>query len=213
MRRTRVKLCGITRAEDGVAAALAGVDAIGLVFYPPSARWVTTTQAAEILAVLPPLVTTVGLFVDADPQQVRAVLAALPLDVLQFHGSESATYCESFGRPYIKAVAMADTDDVLAYSRQHPAARALLLDSHGGGRVGGTGERFDWQRIPPQLDKPLILAGGLNPDNVAAAIRQVRPYAVDVSSGVEVTKGIKDNERVNAFMYSVTGLHNDATNA
>lgn len=213
MRRTRVKLCGITRAEDGVAAAAAGVDAIGLVFYPPSARFVTTDQAAEILATLPPLVTTVGLFVDADPQQVRAVLAALPLDVVQFHGSESAAYCESFGRPYIKAVPMADTDDVMVYSRQHPAAQALLLDSHGGGQVGGTGERFDWQRIPPRLDKPLILAGGLNPDNVAAAIRQVCPYAVDVSSGVEITKGIKDNKRVNAFMYSVTGLHNDATNA
>ncbi len=213
MRRTRVKLCGITRVQDAIAAAHAGVDAIGLVFYPPSPRAVTTAQAAEILAALPPLVTTVGLFVDADPQQVRTVLAALPLDMLQFHGAEPAAYCTSFGRPYIKAVPMADIDDVPAYSRQHPAARAVLLDSHGAGRVGGTGERFDWQRIPQQLDKPVILAGGLNPDNVTTAIRQVRPYAVDVSSGVELAPGIKDNERITAFMYGVTGTHHDATNA
>lgn len=211
MTRTRVKLCGITRPEDACSAATAGVDAIGLVFHPASRRHATIEQAVAVCGVLPPFVTTVGLFVDADPERVREVSDRVALDLLQFHGTESADYCRMFGRPYIKAVPMGDIDDVAAYARRFPDARALLLDSHGGGRIGGTGETFDWQRIPQRLDKPVILAGGLNPANVAEAIRRVRPYAVDVSSGVEVSRGIKDNTLIHAFMHSVTGTDNHAT--
>lgn len=208
MTRTRVKLCGITRCEDALAAVSAGVDAIGLVFHAASRRHVAAEQAAAICRVLPPFVTAVGLFVDAEPERVREVLARVPLDLLQFHGAEAPEYCAAFGRPYIKAVPMRDTDDVSAYARRYPDARGLLLDSHGGGRIGGTGEAFDWQRIPSRLDRPLVLAGGLNPDNVAAAIRQTRPWAVDVSSGVEVSPGIKDNDLIQAFMHRVTGTDN-----
>jgi phosphoribosylanthranilate isomerase len=205
MARTRVKICGITRVEDGLAAAAAGADAIGLVFYPRSSRWVEPAAAANIVAALPPFVTTVGLFLDAEAGFVREVMARVPLDLLQFHGAESPSYCNGFGRPYIKAVPMAETDDVAGYARRFGEARALLLDSHGGGRIGGTGERFDWERIPDTPGKPLILAGGLDPANVAEAIRRVRPYAVDVSSGVESARGIKDTVLIQAFMQTVTG--------
>ena len=205
MVRTRVKICGITRVEDGLAAAAAGADAIGLVFYPRSSRWVEPAAAAAIVAALPPFVTTVGLFLDAEAGFVREVMARVPLDLLQFHGAESPGYCTGFGRPYIKAVPMAETDDVTGYARRFAEARALLLDSHGGGRIGGTGERFDWSLIPAVPGKPLILAGGLDPSNVAEAIRRVRPYAVDVSSGVEAARGINDPALIQAFMQTVTG--------
>ncbi len=205
MARTRVKICGITRVEDGLAAAAAGADAIGLVFYRPSSRWVEPTAAAAIVAALPPFVTTVGLFLDAEAGFVREVMARMPLDLLQFHGSEAPAYCASFGRPYVKAVPMAETGDVAGYARRYDDARGLLLDSHGGGRIGGTGERFDWSLIPDAPGKPLILAGGLDPSNVAEAIRHVRPYAVDVSSGVEAARGIKDAALIQAFMQTVTG--------
>lgn len=205
MARTRVKICGITRVEDGLAAAEAGADAIGLVFYPRSSRWVEPTAAAAIVAALPPFVTTVGLFLDAEASFVREVMARAPLDLLQFHGAEAPGYCNSFGRPYIKAVPMAETDDVAGYVHRFGEARALLLDSHGGGRIGGTGKRFDWSLIPDVPDKPLILAGGLDPHNVAEAISRVRPYAVDVSSGVEAARGIKDPALIQAFMQTVTG--------
>lgn len=206
MQRIRVKICGITRPEDAQAAAYAGADAIGLVFYPGSARAVDTLQARAIVTALPPFVTTVGLFVDAEPAAVRAVLAAVALDNLQFHGSEAPDYCAAFGRPYIKAVAMgaaADAADVADHARRYASATGLLLDSHGGGKVGGTGQVFDWDQIPTTINKPLILAGGLNPVNVGEALVRVRPYGVDVSSGVESAKGIKDAHLIAAFMRSI----------
>lgn len=202
-RRTRTKICGITRPEDGLFAAAQGADAIGLVFYPPSPRCVTVEQAREVLAALPPFVTTVGLFVDMQEAEVRRLITALPLDLLQFHGDEEDAYCRSFGRPYFKALRMVEGLDLAAEAARYASASALLLDSFQAGVPGGTGHAFDWARIPAGLTKPVILAGGLGPENVAAAIRQVRPYAVDVSSGVEAAKGIKDAEKIIAFMRGV----------
>jgi phosphoribosylanthranilate isomerase len=202
-RRTRTKICGITRPEDGLFAAAQGADAIGLVFYPPSPRCVTVEQAREVLAALPPFVTTVGLFVNATEEEVRAVLAAVPLDLLQFHGDEEEAYCRRFGRPYCKAIRMAEGVDLATEAARYAGASALLLDSFQAGVPGGTGHAFDWARIPAGLAKPMILAGGLGPENVDEAIRQVRPYAVDVSSGVEAAKGIKDAEKIIAFMRGV----------
>lgn len=203
MQRIRIKICGITRPDDGQVAAYWGADAIGLVFYPGSARAVDTATARAIVAALPPFVSTVGLFVDAEPEAVRAVLATVALDCLQFHGSETPDYCVSFGRPYIKAIAMGVAADVTEQAHRYATAAGLLLDSHGGGKVGGTGQVFDWNRIPKNLSKPLILAGGLNPANVGDAIVRVRPYGVDVSSGVESAKGIKDAHLIAAFMRSI----------
>ena len=201
--RTRVKICGITCPEDGVTAAELGADAIGLVFNPPSPRFVDVETAQRIVAALPPFVATVGLFVNAEPAAVRAVLAGVPLTLLQFHGDEEPDDCAGFGLPYIKAVPMGAGADVLDYEQRFAMAAGLLLDSHGGDKKGGSGQGFDWTRIPAERHKPLILAGGLHPGNVAAAIRQVRPYAVDVSSGVETAKGIKDAELMRAFLRGV----------
>lgn len=201
--RTRVKICGITRPEDGLTAAHLGADAIGLVFHPASPRYVDTTIARQIIAILPPFVTTVGLFRNEESAAVRAVLAEIPLHLLQFHGDEDPAYCASFGLPYLKAVPMGAGATVQDYERQFATAAGLLLDSHGGHKMGGTGQGFDWHQIPAQRQKPLILAGGLNPHNVAAAIQQVHPDAVDVSSGVEITKGIKDAELMRAFLRGV----------
>ncbi len=201
--RTRVKICGITRPEDGVTAARLGADAIGLVFHPSSHRFVDADAALRIIAALPPFVGIVGLFVNAEPATVRAVLATVPLHWLQFHGDEEPADCAAFGLPYIKATPMGAGADVRDYERRFATAAALLLDSHGGNQMGGSGQGFDWTRIPTERHKPLILAGGLHPGNVAAAIRRVRPYAVDVSSGVETAKGIKDPELMRAFLRGV----------
>ncbi|HHW78258.1 MAG TPA: phosphoribosylanthranilate isomerase [Xanthomonadaceae bacterium] len=201
--RTRVKICGVTRPEDGVTAAQLGADAIGLVFHPPSPRYVTADLAYRIVAALPPFVATVGLFMNAEPEAVRAVLSEVPLSLLQFHGDEDPGYCAAFGLPYLKAVPMGADADVRDYERRFAAAAGLLLDSHGGHKMGGTGQSFDWTRIPAERRKPLVLAGGLHPGNVAAALRQVHPYAVDVSSGVETAKGIKDPELMRAFLRGV----------
>ena len=201
--RTRVKICGITRPEDGAMAASLGADAIGLVFHRPSPRCVDADTARRIVAALPPLVATVGLFMDAEPAAVRAILSRIPLSLLQFHGDEDPDYCAAFGLPYLKAVPMGAGADPQEYERRFATAAGLLLDSHGGNKMGGTGQGFDWSRIPADRRRPLILAGGLHPGNVAAAIRQVRPYAVDVSSGVETAKGIKDAELMRAFLRGV----------
>ena len=201
--RTRVKICGITRPEDGVAAAQLGADAIGLVLYPPSPRFVDVETARRIVAALPPFVTVVGLFMNAEPVAVQRVIDRVPLHLLQFHGDEDPDYCASFGLPYLKAVPMGAHADVLDYERRFATTAGLLLDSHGGDQMGGSGQGFDWTRIPAERRKPLILAGGLHPDSVAEAIRQVRPYAVDVSSGVESAKGIKDAELMRAFLRGV----------
>ena len=199
----RVKICGITRGEDGLSCAQLGADAIGLVFYAPSPRNVRVEQARAIMAALPPFVTTVGLFVDAQASEVQAVLAQLPLDLLQFHGNEPAAYCGSFGRPYLKAVRVKPGMDLVQYASAYAGAKALLLDALVEGVAGGTGQGFDWSLIPPRLPLPVILSGGLNPANVAEGVRRVRPAAVDVSSGVEASKGIKDVAKIAAFMQGV----------
>lgn len=208
--RIRVKICGITRPEDGVMTARLGADAIGLVFYPPSPRFVSPEQARRIILALPPLITTVGLFVNAEPAAVRAVLSVVPLTLLQFHGDEEPDYCAAFGWPYLKAVPMGAGADVYDYEQRFATAAGLLLDSHGGAQTGGSGRGFDWARIPAERHKPLILAGGLHPGNVAAAIRQVRPEAVDVSSGVEAAKGVKDGALIRAFLQGVNDGENNA---
>lgn len=201
--RTRVKICGITRPEDGVMAADLGADAIGLVFHRPSPRSIDPDRALQIIGALPPFVTAVGLFRNEDPTAVRAILAAVPLTMVQFHGDEDPAYCAAFGVPYLKAVPMGANAEVADYQRRFATATALLLDSHGGNKMGGTGQGFDWRKIPAERHKPLILAGGLHPGNITAAIRDVRPYAVDVSSGVEAAKGIKDAELMRAFLRGV----------
>jgi phosphoribosylanthranilate isomerase len=208
--RTRVKICGITRPEDGMTATALGADAIGLVFHPLSPRYVNIDTARHIIALLPPFVTPVGLFRNEEPTAVQAVLAAVPIAMLQFHGEEDPDYCAVFGLPYIKAVPMGAGADVADYEQRFATAAGLLLDSHGGNTMGGSGHGFDWSNIPRERRKPLILAGGLNPDNIADAIRQVHPYAVDVSSGVERAKGIKDVERMRAFLQ---GVYNDESHA
>ncbi|AMR66580.1 phosphoribosylanthranilate isomerase [Aquipseudomonas alcaligenes] len=205
MTAVRVKICGITRVEDALAAVAAGADAIGLVFYAKSPRAVDIEQARAILAALPPFVTTVGLFVDAERSELERILASVPLDLLQFHGDESVQQCEAFGRPYIKALRVKAGDDIAAQVGRYPSAQGILLDAYVEGVPGGTGEAFDWSLIPQALSKPLILAGGLRPDNVAEAVSRVRPYAVDVSGGVEASKGVKDVEKVDAFIRAARG--------
>ena len=200
---TRVKICGITRVEDGLVCAQLGADAIGLVFYAPSPRYVSVEQARVIMAALPPFITTVGLFVDADPTEVSAVLRQLPLDMLQFHGNESPNYCQGFNRPYLKAVRVKLGLDLVQYAAQYSHAKGLLLDAHVEGIAGGTGQTFDWNLIPARLPLPVVLSGGLHPANVTEAIKRVHPAAVDVSSGVEATKGIKDAAKIAAFMQGV----------
>ncbi len=199
----RSKICGITRVEDALVAAAAGADAIGLVFYARSPRAVSVQQARAIVAALPPFVTTVGLFVDAAPGEINEILDAVPLDLLQFHGDESAAECSGYHRPYIKALRVRPGEDIRARCADYPQAAGILLDTFVPGVPGGTGEAFDWSLVPEDPGCPIILAGGLTPDNVAAAIRQVRPWAVDVSGGVEAGKGIKDAEKVRAFVGAV----------
>ena len=204
--RTRIKICGITRAEDALEAARLGADAIGLVFYPPSPRVVTPAQAAEVVRELPPFVTRVGLFVNAERGDIAAAIEAAQLDLLQFHGDESPADCRGHGRPWIKALRMAPEMDVAAEMDRYREAQGILLDAWRPGVPGGTGETFDWDRIPAQRPRPLILAGGLAPENVAGAIRTVRPWAVDVSGGVERAKGIKDAKRLAAFIREVMNV-------
>jgi len=199
----RSKICGLTRAEDVRAVAACGADALGLVFYPNSPRHVTPPQAAALLRALPPFVSTVGLFVDADAETVRATLAQVPLDVLQFHGDESAEFCRQFGRPYLKAIRVRPGVDLLQCAAHYADAQALLLDAYVEGVPGGTGASFDWALIPRDLPLPVVLSGGLDAGNVAAAMAQVRPYAVDVSSGVEAAKGIKEAAKIAAFINEV----------
>jgi len=202
---TRIKICGITRFEDALAACDAGADAIGLVFHPASPRAISAEAARTLVMGLPPLITVVGLFLDAQADVVRSVLERVPLGLLQFHGNESADYCERFPLRYIKAVAMGGEADPIAYAASHPAAAGFLLDSHGAGEQGGSGKAFDWDRIPKHFGRPLILAGGLGPGNVAEAVSQYHPYGVDVSSGLESAPGVKDVQRIKAFMREVQG--------
>lgn len=204
--RTRVKICGITRPEDGLKAVRHGADAIGLVFYPASPRCVTIEQAQAIVSVLPAFVTVVALFVDAQAEEIRRVLSQLDVDLIQFHGSESAQECKRFQKRYIKAVRMTDDVDLHALCTRYQHAAAILVDSYHKGIPGGTGESFDWQRIPQDLAGRIILAGGLDAGNVDSAIKTVRPYAVDVSSGVESEKGKKDEGKVEAFMRGVDSV-------
>ncbi len=201
--RTRVKICGITRIEDALVAVEHGCDALGFVFYEKSPRYVAVERAAEIVAALPPFISTVGLFVDATAERVRAVLGTVRLDMLQFHGDESPAYCAQFGTPYLKAVRVRPGTNLVQYATDYIGARALLLDAYAEGVPGGTGQTFDWELIPSGLSLPVILAGGLNAGNVAEAISHTRPYAVDVSGGVEREKGIKDADKIAAFMRGV----------
>ncbi|HQQ62319.1 MAG TPA: phosphoribosylanthranilate isomerase [Pseudomonadales bacterium] len=204
---TRTKICGLTSVADAQVAVQAGADAIGLVFYPKSPRCITTQQAAAIARACGPFVTVVGLFVDASAEAVSEVLRKVPLHVLQFHGNESPAFCASFQRPFIKAIRMAEGVDVLALDAAFADAGALglLLDSYSPAAPGGTGETFGWERIPAGRRLPLILAGGLSPDNVVDAIARVKPYAVDVSSGVENAPGQKDSARITAFIRAAHG--------
>ncbi len=201
--RTRVKICGITRVEDALAAVEHGCDAIGLVFYEKSPRCVQVQRAAEIVAALPPFVSAVGLFVNASAEQVGAVLAQVRLDVLQFHGEETPSYCSQFGVPYLKAVRVRPGTNLVQYAADYAGAKALLLDAFAEGAHGGTGQTFDWELIPAGLSRPIILAGGLTAANVAEAVRRVHPYGVDVSGGVEREKGIKDADKIAAFIRGV----------
>jgi len=200
--RTRVKICGITRPADGVAAAQAGADAIGFVFYPKSPRYLSAERAIEIRDALPPFVQTVALFVNADAAQVSQVLGRVKPALLQFHGDETPEFCGQFGVPYVKAARVRQGLDLLEYLRPFQEAAAWLLDSFVEA-YGGVGERFDWTLVPRKLERPLILSGGLERGNVAEAVRQLRPWGVDVSSGVESAKGIKDAAKIAAFIAEV----------
>jgi phosphoribosylanthranilate isomerase len=203
MMRTRVKICGITRAQDAAAVVQSGADALGLVFYPKSPRYVTADQARQIATGVAPFVTVTGLFVNAPADSVREVLARVQLGLLQFHGEESNDQCNCFGLPFIKSIPMRHGTDLLSLMSAYPDAAGFLLDAWQPGTHGGGGIAFDWQQIPEGINTPLVLAGGLTPGNVATAIRTVKPYAVDVSTGVERDKGIKSREKIEAFMREV----------
>ena len=200
---TAAKICGITRSEDALTAARCGAHAVGFVFYRPSPRYIDPDEAASIVGALPPFVTPVGLFVDAQADEVRAIVARSHVRLLQFHGSETPEFCNQFATPYMKAVRIRPEVDLLQYARQFEGAKALLLDAYQEGLHGGTGAVFDWDLIPPALPLPIVLSGGLTPANVIEAIRRVKPCAVDVSSGVESARGIKDARKIEAFMNGV----------
>ncbi|MGZ8271395.1 MAG: phosphoribosylanthranilate isomerase [Methylophilus sp.] len=201
--RTRVKICGITRIEDALAAVELGADAIGLVFYAPSPRSISIEQAISIVESLPPFVSKVGLFVNESPSNIKNILAQVDLDILQFHGDESPEVCEQINMPYYKAIRVKKDTNLIQYAQIYHSAKALLLDTYSESAVGGTGVVFDWKLIPKNISKPLILAGGLTPANVGLAIEKVHPYAVDVSGGVEQSKGIKDVKKMTAFIQAV----------
>ena len=201
---TRIKFCGIRSPEHAKFAEDLGVDAIGMVFVPDTPRFIDLQTASAICDSTGPFINRVGLFVNPSADEVMDVLAEVDLDVLQFHGEEAAEFCESFGFPYLKAVRVQSADQVIEAAQTHARASGLLLDSHSSRAQGGTGETFDWSLIP-QVDKPILLAGGLNPENVAQAIAKVKPYAVDVSSGIESAPGLKDADRMRAFVSAVAG--------
>jgi len=201
--RTRVKICGITREQDALAAVEFGADALGFVFYEPSPRHITVRHAAEIAQALPPFVSTVALFVNADAETIAEVVDVVGVDLLQFHGQECPEYCARHRRPWIRAVRVQPETDLLAARTEFANGRGLLLDAYRPGVPGGTGETFDWDRIPRQMASGIVLAGGLNPANVGDAVRSVRPFAVDVSGGVESRKGIKDSAKIKAFIEEV----------
>ena len=201
--RTRVKICGITRVEDALAAVNAGADAIGLVFYAPSPRCVNVAQAQKIVAAIPPFVSVVGLFVNAPTAEIQFILSQVRLDIIQYHGDETPDVCKQINLPYYKAIRVKAESNLLQYAIEFESAKALLLDTYTEAAFGGTGQVFDWNLIPKNMTKPVILAGGLTAENVAHAIKQVQPYAVDVSGGVEVVKGIKDIAKIAAFMQGV----------
>lgn len=203
MNRTRVKICGISSVEMAREAVNSGADAIGLVFYPPSPRVVTTDVAAEIIAALPAFVTAVGLFVNEQQSVIEDIAEKTGIGLLQFHGNECSEYCAGFSLPYIKALRMTDDIDLFEQRETYKQARSLLLDTYRPGTPGGTGESFDWDRIPKDLAGEIILAGGLGPDNITEAITRVRPFAVDVSGGVESEKGVKSAEKIRQFMRGV----------
>ncbi|RBP84829.1 phosphoribosylanthranilate isomerase [Marinomonas rhizomae] len=196
----RVKICGITNLDDAIMACRHGADALGFVFYNKSPRSVTPDVANSIVSQLPPFVTPVALFVDADESLIQTVITGSPRWVIQFHGSESESQCAAYQRPYMKALRIQSGDDVAALVAEYPTASAMLLDAYKAGVPGGTGEVFDWSLIPARLSKPIVLAGGLTPQNVRQAIEQVKPYAVDVSGGVELSKGIKSDLKVQEFI-------------
>lgn len=202
-----VKICGVTRVEDALKAAAHGAHAVGLVFYRPSPRHVEPARAAEIVRALPPFVTPVGLFVDACEDEVREAAGQSGIQLLQFHGGESPEFCARFTLPWMKAVRVRPGVDLLQYARDFSGAKALLLDAYQEGLHGGTGAVFDWDLIPPGLPLPIVLSGGLTPVNVSDAVRRVKPAAVDVSSGVEASKGIKDAAKIAAFIKGVRNAH------
>jgi len=203
---TRIKICGLTRAEDIASVVHRGANAIGFVFYEKSPRYVTEQKAIELANLVPPFVSIVGLFVNAEPDFVNEILESVPLDLLQFHGDESPEYCRQFNRPYIKAIRVKAGVDLIQCASEFNGAKGLLLDAHVDGIPGGTGATFDWTLIPEALSLPVILSGGLDAQNVSPAIEQVSPYAVDVSSGVEANKGIKDAEKIAAFINEVNRI-------
>jgi phosphoribosylanthranilate isomerase len=206
MPRVRTKICGITRIEDALTAARAGTDAIGLNFFEPSPRYVSPENGKAIAETLPAFVNRVGLFVNANAEKIQAVMSTVPLDTLQFHGDETPEFCASFGLPYVKSVGMRPGVNLSVEAKRYRTAAALLLDQFDRTRWGGTGEQFDWHLVPDERPMPLILAGGLSAENVAEALRKVRPYAVDVSGGVEVSPGVKDPVKIRAFIRGVASV-------
>ena len=207
--RVRIKICGLTRPEDARCASGLGVDAIGLNFYPPSPRYLGVSAARAVRASISPFVTTVAVFVNPGADEVRRVMGEVGVDVLQFHGTEPARFCEEFGIPYLKAIGMREGVDLAAAVREYPSAAAWLLDVHDTEKWGGTGRTFDWSAVKGSFDRPIVLAGGLAPQNVEDAIRRVRPFAVDVCGGVESAGGIKDESMLAAFVERVEGVGTD----
>ncbi len=209
---TRVKICGITSVEDAQHVSSSGADAIGLVFYPKSSRYVSIEKAVDISRSISPFVTRVALFMNADAQQVTDTLNQVDIDLIQFHGSETPEFCRSFNKSYIKAVGIEGLEDFTTYANQYHDALAVLIDSHALGKAGGTGKTFDWKRLPTGYKKPIILAGGLNPDNIAEAIKQTSVYAVDLSGGVEAAPGIKSKEKIDRLMEEVRRADDEVRN-
>lgn len=201
--RTRVKICGITRVQDALEAVRCGADAIGLVFYAASPRCVTILQAQQVVAAIPPLVSVVALFVNATQAEIENVTSQVRIDIVQFHGDETAAECERIKLPYFKAIRVNPDTNLLKCEAEFNGAKGLLLDTYSESAYGGTGHAFDWDLIPKNMSKPVILAGGLMAENVGLAIQKVKPYAVDISGGVEISKGVKDSDKIATFMLAV----------